>query len=403
MPTPPPPVTRRAMSTNCLAGLFWSFNFGLGAPLASLWLQDHGHSATVIGLNTGVYYLGIALAAGIVPWMMRRFGRGCPVLGMVASGLSVALFPWGGGLFGWFLLRLLNGVGGALSLIPMETFVNHASPHEHRARNFGFYAFSVALGIALGTLVGMQMYSGTPRLAFVLGGVVPFLSVIAILGGVSRMEAPAEEDAKGTLPVGRIFLSLGSAWSQGFLEGGMIALLPIYLLAIGLTDSAVGWLMSGMMMGVIGFQVPVAWLADRLGRTNVLLGCYAVTAVSLVFMPFCTGSAWLALWLFLAGACSAAFYPLGLALLGEKTPRSGLARANAWYLGINCVGSLTGPVCCGIAMDEFGRRALFVAGEMAVVLVLVAWVIVRPCSQVKDAKGLAETQSHFDPAEREAA
>jgi len=111
MPTPLP-VTRRAMTANCLASLFWSFNFGLGAPLASLWLQDHGHSATVIGLNTGVYYLGIALAAGVVPWMMRRFGRGCPVLGMVISGLTVAFFPWGGGILGWFVLRLLNGVGG---------------------------------------------------------------------------------------------------------------------------------------------------------------------------------------------------------------------------------------------------------------------------------------------------
>jgi len=233
---------------------------------------------------------------------------------------------------------------------------------------------------------------------------VPFLSVLAIVGGMPRMEAPAEEDTKGTpLPIGRIFLSLGSAWSQGFLEGGMIALLPIYLLAIGMTDGAVGWLMSGIMIGVIAFQVPVAWLADRLGRTRVLLGCYAVTAVSLLLMPFCAGSAWLAVWLFFAGACSAAFYPLGLALLGEKTPRSGLARANAWYLGINCVGSLTGPVCCGIAMDAFGRRALFTAGEMAILLVLVAWVTVRLCTRVKDANNPAEPVPYPATATHEAA
>src|SRR6267378_5881482 len=134
MPTPLP-VTRRAMSANCLASLFWSFNFGLGAPLASLWLQDHGHSATVIGLNTGVYYLGIALAAGLVPWMMRRLGRGTLVAGMLASGITVAWFPWGGSLAGYFVLRLLNGLAGAMSLIPLETLVNRNSPPEQRSRD----------------------------------------------------------------------------------------------------------------------------------------------------------------------------------------------------------------------------------------------------------------------------
>jgi len=114
-----------------------------------------------------------------------------------------------------------------------------------------------------------------PALLFVLGGVVPFLSVLAIVGGMPRMEgARRGRYERERRCHRRIFLSLGSAWSQGFLEGGMIALLPIYLLAIGLTDGAVGWLMSGIMIGVIAFQVPVAWLADRLGRTRC---CSAAT------------------------------------------------------------------------------------------------------------------------------
>ena len=32
----------------------------------------------------------------------------------------------------------------ALSIIPMETLVNHNAPPERRARDFGLYAFSVA-------------------------------------------------------------------------------------------------------------------------------------------------------------------------------------------------------------------------------------------------------------------
>ena len=66
----------------CLASLLWAFSFGLTAPLASHWMKDSGCSHTIIGLNTAVYYLGIALAASVVPWLMRSWGHGCLLVGM---------------------------------------------------------------------------------------------------------------------------------------------------------------------------------------------------------------------------------------------------------------------------------------------------------------------------------
>src|SRR5262245_1386324 len=96
----------RALVVICLTSVAWAFSFGLGAPLASLWLKDAGASDTIIGLNTAIYYAGLAVAALAVPSLMRRFGPFCPVAGMALSGLTVALFPWGSGLAWWFALRL---------------------------------------------------------------------------------------------------------------------------------------------------------------------------------------------------------------------------------------------------------------------------------------------------------
>jgi MFS family permease len=359
----------------CVASVLWAFSFGVNAPLASLWLRDAGRSDTLIGLNTGAYYLGIALAAYAVPPLLRRWGYGCLLLGMAASALTAGAFPWGGGLGGWFALRGLNGLAAALSLIPLETYVNRASAPERRSQNFGYYAFCIALGMALGTLVGLQLYAAHPRTAFVLGGVAALLGGAVVLAWRPAFAAAEEERrGKGPLGFGRNFLSFGSAWSQGFLEGGMVALLPVYLLAVGLSEAAVSWLMSGVMIGVILAQVPVAWLADRLGRSGVLVGCNVVALLGIGCLLLPAGTAWLALWLFVVGACSGAFYPLGLAVLGERVPAAGLARANAWYLAINCAGSLTGPVICGAAMDRFGRGALFAVGAAAVGLVLAAWL-----------------------------
>src|SRR6185437_16048322 len=101
-------------------------------------------------------------------------------------------------------------------------------------------------------------------------------------------------------------------------------------------------------------------------RTQVLAGCNVVALLGAGCLMWTGGVGWLAVWLFVVGACSGAFYPLGLALLGERTPTSALSRAGAWFLAINCLGSVTGPVIAGKAMDLFGRGALFVSGGGAI-------------------------------------
>src|SRR5437867_2865451 len=71
----------------------------------------------------------------------------------------------------------------------------------------------------------------------------------------------------------------------------------------------------------------------------------------------------------------------------ESYPRTGsrgpAVGGNHWqespggYLAINYLGSLSGPVVAGAAMDRFGRSALFMAGAGAVVLVLVIWGVLN--------------------------
>src|SRR5207249_4511939 len=120
-----------------------------------------------------------------------------------------------------------------------------------------------------------------------------------------------------------------------------------------------------------------AWLADRLGRTRVLLACYGVALLGLGMLPACGPSPWLAVWLFLVGACTGAFYPLGLALLGERLPDSALGRANAWYLAVECGGCMAGPVVIGHARDWLGAGAMFPVVQAALAAFLLAWAGLR--------------------------
>ncbi len=368
------PDSRRLLVLVSLASLGWAFSFGLGAALAPLLLRDAGCSSWAIGLNTSLYYLGVAIAAPAVPRLMRRHNRACAVAGMLLDAATTAALPLAGGLAGWHLLRFVAGVGTALSLIPMETLVNHNAPPERRARDFGVYAFCVALGIGLGPVVGLPLYPAGPRLAFALGGAVTLLATALAWAAIPRGHDANEcSDHTSSLEWRQNVLSLGTAWVQGFLEGGTLTFLSLYLLALGRSEAAVSGLMGGLFAGVLLAQLPLGWLADRFGRLRVVLACHGVLLAGLLYVPWLRATLPLAGWLFALGAACGALYPLGLALLGDRVPAEGMARANAWYLACNCAGSLSGPVVIGLAIDALGPRAQFLVGGCAVVAVLVAW------------------------------
>jgi MFS family permease len=223
------------------------------------------------------------------------------------------------------------------------------------------------------------MAASRPRLAFLAAGAAALVASGVVAWWWPAVPAGGGEGRSAAPRVAANFLAFGSGWSQGFLEGCMVALLPIYLLSGGLSDGVVSWLMGGLVLGATLAQAPVAWLADRLGRAAVLAACNLVALLGVCCLLRAGGVVWLASWLFAVGACSGAFYPLGLALLGERTPPEAMSRAGSWFLAINCLGSVAGPVVAGAAMERFGRASLVVTCGGAVGLVLTSWLVLRVC------------------------
>jgi MFS family permease len=355
-------------------------------------MNAEGASKEAIGWNHSCYYLGLAVASLGVPWLTRRLGPRGAALGMLACGPTLALFPWAGGPFGWFALRFLNGAASALSLIPLEALVSRDARPGQRARNFAFYGVALTLGGALGMWGGLNLVETDALFAFYAGSALPMLGGIAILRWL-RARSPVQAESATSVPLDwrRHFLSFGTAWSQGFLEGGMVAFLALYVESRGFTADSAGDLMGVTTVGVLLFQVPVSWLADRYGRVRVLLGCYAVVLAGLLLAPLCPGSLSLAVCLFGFGACAGAMYPLGLSLLGDGLAESALARIYSWYLAMECLGSLMGPPAMGVAIDSLGGWSMFAVGFAAVGLVLGLWAVVRrPTSMIVDSGATAD-------------
>ncbi|MFQ3592627.1 MAG: MFS transporter, partial [Gemmataceae bacterium] len=356
-------------------------SFGLLASLAPVTLEDADLSPTMIGLNTSLYYLGVALASPWIPWLLGR-ARLIVLLGMLMDGLATITFPLASDLSTWHLLRFLGGVGTAMSLIPMETLVNAQAAPEERASRFGIYAFCGALGLTIGSAGGVPLMPYSPCLPYFLGGGVTLLAMGFVAWGVpSRMTTEADEST-GRHAWYRERFSFGAGGIQGFLEGGTFAFLTLYLLEqrqVG--ESLAGLLIGVLFTGVLVAQLPLCWLADRWGLTRSVIGCLIMLLVGSLLVPW-LGIGLLFVALFVLGACCGALYPLGLALLGERVPPTLLARANAYYLTANCLGSLAGPLVIGLASEVFGLSALFGVGAagVAMVLLLAPWRTIAPAA-----------------------
>jgi MFS family permease len=368
----------KRLAVVCLACGVWAMSFGLGSQVISHRLKHEGYSDTAIGLNHTLHYVGLAVGSLLAPRLVRRWGRRCPILGMLLSAGTLAGFPLGGNLAGYGLLRLLNGVAGALTVIPLETALGRGGHPDTRSRSFACYGVALTLGGAIGIWMGLYAYVPGGWAVFLLGGALPVAG--AALLALWFVLPHTKEDAAATnaaVPWRGNVLSFGTAWCQGFLEGGMLAFLSLYLLSLGMTAEAAGGLVGLSMVGVIVFQLPLSWLADCFGRVRVLLGCYAVVALALWWVPRSEAPLALALGLFALGACAGAMYPLGLSLLSANVADAALPRAYAWYLAMECVGSQLGAAVMGQGRDWWGEASMFAVGLAAVGLVLAIWAVVR--------------------------
>lgn len=380
----------------------WAFSFGLGTQAVSHWLKSLDLRDTTIGLNHSCYYFGLAVASFVVPAMTRRMGAvPCAALGMLLSAGTLAPFPWVEGEAAWYALRFLNGWAGAMSLVPLETLVSRESAPESKTLNFGIYGVSLTFGGALGIGLAPQCYGlGFPA-TFLLGSSLPLLAGMALPWCLRPLEfGSTTSETPASLGFRHNFLSYGTAGSQGFLEGGMLAFLALFLQSRGFSTEHAGTLMSVTTVGVLLFQLPISWVADRVGKTPMLLACHAIVVLGLVAIPCVSNGILLAVLLFAFGGFSGAMYPLGLSLLSDRMPAQGLARAYAWYLAIECVGSQTGAAAMGAARDHWGEGSMFFVGLVPILLVVAGWtgLVVRSRRSANHVPTAAEVASYRQAA-----
>jgi MFS family permease len=171
------------------------------------------------------------------------------------------------------------------------------------------------------------------------GGLLPMIQGRASFGVLSFfLVAP-------TL-VAAVFLS-------AFKEMSMGALLPVYGVRSGLTESSAAAMLTACYVGALLFQLPIGWLADRMNRYLLLIllivgglvGALLLPAIVSLDRPFM----WLGLGLWIG--LFTGTYIVAMTIVGERFRGADLVAANASFGFLWGLGMLVGPFLSGTAMD----------------------------------------------------
>ncbi len=363
---------RRALAAILMTSFAVGLHFGMFVPLIAVILENQGHSAAAIGLNSAMQPLAILIFGAFLTRIIGALGSQTALFGGFALALTaIPLFPLVPDPLVWLALRFLLGLGMALPWLVAETWVNVITEERTRGRVVAFYTTTFYGGLAVGPLL-LEVIGVEGWLPFVLSGSTLLISILPIsLCRRLLPEIPARPRL-GLWQAARFApVVAAAALVAGFVEAGLYVLLPVYGLRAGLDQVQAVTMLSLFMAGALLLQVPLGYLADRAGRGWLLalsligsIGCAALLPFLLAEEPW--RWALLVVW----GGMVTGFYTLGLGILGQRFAPADLAAANALFIVCFEAGNVSGPILGGWAMDLWQPHGLLLVMALAAAVTL---------------------------------
>ncbi|CAH2798666.1 MAG: Uncharacterized MFS-type transporter [uncultured Caballeronia sp.] len=127
--------------------------------------------------------------------------------------------------------------------------------------------------------------------------------------------------------------------------------MPLFAMSHGIGEDIGVLFASAILLGDTAMQLPIGWLADRIGRAKVHAGAGVVVVVLLPLLPWAVVHPWLC-WplLFVIGATAGSVYTLLIVACGERF-RSPLLVSATVIVGASwSVASFGGPIVAGTLM-----------------------------------------------------
>ncbi len=359
---------------------FIAGNSLLGVVLP-LRMEAAGYPVALTGVIMAAYYLGLAFGGLRSKHVILRIGHIRAFTAFAALTAATCLaYDFFFTPAAWVILRIVNGFCIAGMTTSIESWLNERSSNETRGRILGFYMLALYLAIALGqTLVNVAPVAGSDHL--MIASALIGLSLIPI--AMTRLGEPDLGDIR-VLGVREIYaasrVGVVGAGVAGMLVGSFYALAIVFARQIGLSVSEAAMFMSVVVLGGLGFQVPVGMLADRCDRRIVMSGILIVVGASwgLLSISIANGIplvAMMVMALVFGGAISSV-YPLCVAQTFDRLERKYYVAASGRLLMVYSIGATIGPLLASALMSVYGPSSFFVF-ESVIAIIYAIFVLFR--------------------------
>ena len=352
----------------------------LSLPLLSVVLSERGVSSSLVGINTATAGVAAIVILPFVTGLAKRFGTARLIIAsFLAMAVTLLAFYYVESFAWWFPLRFVFAASVTIIFALTEFWINSLAPEARRGLVIGIYTAFLSAGISFGPLI-LALVGTEGFLPFAIGSGSLVIAALPVLRVMNREPALPDHGQRNLLRfIAYAPLALFAALVFGAVESGGTAILPLYGAEIGLSSGHAVILVSAIAAGNMLSQIPIGYLADRMNRRLLLIGCGAVGVAGAALMPLVAHHyvALLAV-LFVTGGIVAGLYTVGLTHLGARYRGAELASANAAFVMMYAIGMLVGPVLLGTSLDLMPPHgfALAIAGTFGI-YVAVALLRVR--------------------------
>lgn len=377
------------VALNAVSTLSQIGQYGLGTTLLPIALVSKGATPEQIGITSSAFWLGMLAGLLITGQLTRTLGyRITVIMGLIISALSFALMPlidwqW------WLIPAAAIGFGLSLRWIANETWLYRLAPAHARGRIIGIHETLISIAAILAPLIIVGVGALKPTVFWIAGAII----MVAILPLFIAATIPAADNSNAgfsskVLPSFNLGKSLkhSVAFLMGFgaiiaglggwMEGSILAFLPVYSADIGLVSSDVAWLLNILGIGATTCQFAIGWLADNKGVLWAAKLCTLAAFLAIIIaILFGKDFLSLAITMFILGGVGGGLLTLGIFWATLSDTSEDLSNRVRQVSIIYTTLSAAGPFVAGFVLSHTSSAGLF--WQQLMVILVIAIVLYK--------------------------
>lgn len=345
----------------------------------------------IIGLILSIYGFTNTACQPVVGIIIDRLGVNKPliVVGLAAYATATLAFGWVHAFIGIAFLRVVQGVGVALTIPPSMTLMTNYTSARTRGTAMSFYNVMRLTGFSTGPVVGGYL------LTFLDFKPVLFIGASAGLTGALLVHFLVRDVTKKSSPhQSEIWEDIGSYFNADMLDFYKLAFanvtmaLSISLVAplenefnsrLNQTSGDFGVAFSALIVTLMLVQIPIGRIADHYGRKDLIVAGLAILIPSTLWMGYVASTSQFILARMIQGIGVACVAAPTFALGGDKSSSNKRGREMSLLTMAFGLGIALGPLIAGLLAGLIGFHFpfWFGSGILFISVILVAATVPR--------------------------